>query len=119
MPEVKVEIKIKEYEKADEIFHIIKLIQNELSEPYSIYTYRYFLFNWPHLSIFAKIKDEYVGVLVAKLEIHKKKHNEDDIMEMMESTTISENRGYIAMLSVNTKYRNLGIGKSLVKFILL
>lgn len=29
---------------------IMKLITNGLSEPYSIYTYRYFLHNWPHLS---------------------------------------------------------------------
>lgn len=28
---------------------IMKLIQKDLSEPYSIYTYRYFIHNWPHL----------------------------------------------------------------------
>jgi len=28
---------------------IMRLIQKDLSEPYSIYTYRYFIHNWPHL----------------------------------------------------------------------
>nr|CAG4635487.1 EOG090X07BN [Artemia franciscana] len=28
---------------------IMKLIQKDLSEPYSIYTYRYFIHNWPRL----------------------------------------------------------------------
>jgi len=28
---------------------IMKLIQKDLSEPYSIYTYRYFIHNWPKL----------------------------------------------------------------------
>jgi N-alpha-acetyltransferase 30 len=29
------------------------LIDNELSEPYSIFTYRYFLSQWPELSFIA------------------------------------------------------------------
>lgn len=32
---------------------IMHLIDNELSEPYSIFTYRYFLQNWPNLSFLA------------------------------------------------------------------
>lgn len=28
---------------------IVDLIQNDLSEPYSIYTYRYFVYQWPDL----------------------------------------------------------------------
>ena len=28
---------------------IMRLIQKDLSEPYSIYTYRYFIHNWPNL----------------------------------------------------------------------
>jgi peptide alpha-N-acetyltransferase len=30
---------------------IVKLIEADLSEPYSIYTYRYFINNWPSLTI--------------------------------------------------------------------
>ena len=29
---------------------ITELIQQDLSEPYSVYTYRYFLHQWPRLS---------------------------------------------------------------------
>ena len=29
--------------------HIMRLITKDLSEPYSIYTYRYFIHNWPQL----------------------------------------------------------------------
>lgn len=105
--------RIENYEKASEIEHIIRLIQTELSEPYSIYTYRYFLFNWSHLCIFARMEDLYIGVLVAKLEPHKQTNN--NLTEVMES---SVNRGYIAMLSVELRYRKLGIGKALVKNIL-
>jgi peptide alpha-N-acetyltransferase len=28
---------------------IVKLIERDLSEPYSIFTYRYFINNWPNL----------------------------------------------------------------------
>lgn len=31
----------------------MSLVQNELSEPYVIYTYRYFLQGWPNLSFLA------------------------------------------------------------------
>lgn len=37
------------YESEHQISDIMKLIQKDLSEPYSIYTYRYFIHNWPHL----------------------------------------------------------------------
>lgn len=29
---------------------IMNLVDQELSEPYSIFTYRYFVYLWPHLS---------------------------------------------------------------------
>ena len=34
---------------------IMKLIQKDLSEPYSIYTYRYFIHNWPKLCFLVSI----------------------------------------------------------------
>jgi hypothetical protein len=45
------DIKFKTYEKEEELTNIIKLVETELSEPYSIFTYRYFLQKWPHLCI--------------------------------------------------------------------
>lgn len=38
------------YSKEEELQAMIKMIEVELPEPYSIYTYRYFLSNWPNLT---------------------------------------------------------------------
>lgn len=38
-----------QYESELQMPMIMKLIQKDLSEPYSIYTYRYFIHNWPKL----------------------------------------------------------------------
>ena len=46
-PEDEVEYRV--YENELQMPDIMKLIQKDLSEPYSIYTYRYFIHNWPHL----------------------------------------------------------------------
>lgn len=37
------------YESENQMESIMKLITKDLSEPYSIYTYRYFIHNWPKL----------------------------------------------------------------------
>lgn len=78
---------------------IMKLIQKDLSEPYSIYTYRYFIHNWPHLCFMARVNGECVGAIVCKLDYHKK------IVK----------RGYIAMLAVDSGHRKRKIGSTLVK----
>ena len=79
---------------------IMKLIQKDLSEPYSIYTYRYFIHNWPNLCFLAMAgEDECVGAIVCKLDLHKK----------------VSRRGYIAMLAVDSNYRKQKIGSTLVK----
>ncbi len=38
------------YESETQMKDIMSLITKDLSEPYSIYTYRYFIHNWPKLS---------------------------------------------------------------------
>jgi len=78
---------------------IMRLIQKDLSEPYSIYTYRYFIHNWPNLCFLAMSGNECVGAIVCKLDYHKK---------------ISK-RGYIAMLAVDQNFRKRMIGSTLVK----
>lgn len=79
---------------------IMRLIQKDLSEPYSIYTYRYFIHNWPNLCFLAMAgKDNCVGAIVCKLDLHKK----------------VARRGYIAMLAVDSNYRKRSIGSTLVK----
>ena len=34
---------------------VMHLVDQELSEPYSIFTYRYFVYLWPHLSFLVKL----------------------------------------------------------------
>lgn len=85
------------YEKTDSIHGLIKMIETELSEPYSIFLYRYFLENFPGLTIMAIYKDEIIGVIIGKVEDHGKRL-----------------RGYIAMLTVLKKYRGNGIALELV-----
>ncbi|KAL5463254.1 hypothetical protein EMCRGX_G032134 [Ephydatia muelleri] len=78
---------------------IMRLMKADLSEPYSIYTYRYFIHNWPELCIMAQCEGRYVGAIVCKLELHH----------------YNVRRGYIAMLAVDKNYRKKKIGSTLVK----
>ncbi|KAL7745184.1 hypothetical protein ACLKA6_008236 [Drosophila palustris] len=91
------EIIYKEYEAEHQMHDIMRLIQAELSEPYSIYTYRYFIYNWPKLCFLASHDNQYVGAIVCKLDMH-----------------MNVRRGYIAMLAVRKEYRKLKIGTTLV-----
>lgn len=87
------------YENELQMPDIMHLIQKDLSEPYSIYTYRYFIHNWPKLCFLAMHETRCVGAIVCKLDIHRQ--------------TIK--RGYIAMLAVDQTYRKLKIGTNLVQ----
>ena len=109
------EIKIVPYSSELQMPAIMRLIKEDLSEPYSIYTYRYFIYNWPFLCwmvgsksklchfnfffLFQSInqafeEEECIGVIVSKIEI---RHG-------------SVKRGYIAMLAVDKSHRRKGIG---------
>jgi hypothetical protein len=46
----KVTVKYVNYESESQMKDIMSLITKDLSEPYSVYTYRYFIHNWPKLS---------------------------------------------------------------------
>jgi len=112
------------YSSEKQLGAIMALVDRDLSEPYSIFTYRYFLCGWPDLCILAYIDDEdnpaaaadsgddnnvikagegddwhgtLVGVIVGKAD------NEG-------STDPKGLCGYIAMLAVETSYRRAGIG---------
>ncbi len=41
----------RQYESEADLDCIVPLITKDLSEPYSLYTYRYFIYNWPKLCI--------------------------------------------------------------------
>ncbi|KAJ3746075.1 acyl-CoA N-acyltransferase [Lentinula detonsa] len=103
--------------------HIISLIASELSEPYVIYTFRYFLTQWPHLSFLAYTPESPtpIGVIVCKQSFHKSStrfnSNTKSNSEFKSKSNARGhgNRGYIAMLSVDKRYRKRGIASTLVK----
>jgi GNAT superfamily N-acetyltransferase len=72
----------------------MELIDRDLSEPYSIFTYRYFVRQWPQLCFLALDGAKAVGVVVCKMDLHR------DHM-----------RGYLAMLVVDNEYRGKRIGE--------
>lgn len=76
---------------------IMGLVDQELSEPYSIFTYRYFVYLWPQLCFMAFHRGKCVGTVVCKMGEHRNTY-----------------RGYIAMLVVIKPYRGKGIATQLV-----
>lgn len=98
------------YHDESQIDHVIKLVGQDLSEPYSIFTYRYFLQRFPELCIFAvpEDSDTPVGCVVCKID--PEEEDEDDY-ECFPGKLC----GYIGMLAVETSFRRSGIGSSLVK----
>jgi N-alpha-acetyltransferase 30 len=107
-----------QYENAKEqeyLPQIRQLISKDLSEPYSIYVYRYFLYQWaelcfmvhrsrPHhpsiLTILQALDEKNIlaGVIICKLEPHRG----------------GPMRGYIAMLATKEEHRGKGIATTLV-----
>ncbi|OEL35925.1 N-alpha-acetyltransferase MAK3 [Dichanthelium oligosanthes] len=79
---------------------VMSLVDAELSEPYSIFTYRYFVYLWPQLTFLAFDAKEgkCVGTVVCKMGEHR-----------------GAFRGYIAMLVVLKPYRGRGIGDTFLR----
>mmetsp|Transcript_25194 Transcript_25194/g.41982 ORF Transcript_25194/g.41982 Transcript_25194/m.41982 type:complete len:202 (+) Transcript_25194:38-643(+) len=80
---------------------IQRLVSKDLSEPYSVFTYRYFVHNCPRFCICAydlaaNGEKTMIATIVCKLE------GEGEAME-----------GYMAMLAVDKEYRKKGIGRKL------
>ncbi|TMW59667.1 hypothetical protein Poli38472_004736 [Pythium oligandrum] len=116
-----VKVEYAQYQGEKQLAELVKLIDKDLSEPYSIFTYRYFLYNWPELCVLARINHKVVGVIVCRLE-------EIGASERQAGTSlapVAENepadapekhwRGYIAMLAVDKTCRKQGIGSQLVR----
>ncbi|KAJ2722351.1 N-alpha-acetyltransferase 30 [Coemansia sp. Benny D115] len=123
------------YKTDADLLPAIELIEEDLSEPYTIYTYRFFVHQWPELCIFAHATPpsppqpegavvvseggpnggngagaRCVGVVICKMEEHRRRgvdgYFDDEKTSLM--------RGYIGMVAVDKKYRKRGIGSSLV-----
>ncbi|ORX61010.1 acyl-CoA N-acyltransferase [Piromyces finnis] len=95
------DISYEPFESENQMSEITSLIESHLSEPYSIYTYRYFIHSWPDLCLLCYDKNrKCVGVIICKLDYHNNSY-----------------RGYIAMLAVDKEYRKRKIGSTLVKMV--
>ncbi len=84
---------------------IMELVQKDLSEPYSVFTYRYFVSRFPTLCemVFDDQHDALIGVVVCKIDLHEKS---------------KRYRGYIGMLAVRPDYRKQKIASKLVNTVL-
>jgi peptide alpha-N-acetyltransferase len=102
-----VEIEYIDYKNEDYLPEIQELVSRDLSEPYSIFTYRYFLHSWPSLCIcvyatkLATGERKMIGTIIGKAD------QEGGILS-----------GYIGMLTVDKEYRKAGIGSKLAKMII-
>jgi peptide alpha-N-acetyltransferase len=98
-------VTISRYAGEQEMATIMSLIDEELSEPYTVYTYRYFVNQWPQLCFLAYIGDgderRAIGVVICKLDRHMKGNR--------------YMRGYIGMLSVQPLHRGKGIATRLLR----
>jgi peptide alpha-N-acetyltransferase len=97
-------ITFRTYESEEDLQTIIKYMELNLSEPYPIYTYRYFVQKWPELCFLAMYEGECIGCVVSKLENQRKK-----------DSALVRYRGYIAMLAVDPTRRRCGLGRKLVQ----
>ncbi|KAK9371204.1 acyl-CoA N-acyltransferase [Lipomyces kononenkoae] len=109
---------------------IRRLISQDLSEPYGIYVYRYFIYQWPHLCFLALDDGDsgtgssYSVNEQATTSIEDKAHadtqtQKDNLVGVVVCKLAShrgvKQRGYIAMLAVATAYRGRGIATKLVR----
>uniref|UniRef100_A0A914LTF1 N-acetyltransferase domain-containing protein n=2 Tax=Meloidogyne incognita group TaxID=654580 RepID=A0A914LTF1_MELIC len=91
-------VKVELYKGEDQMAEIMALMRRELSEPYSIYTYRYFIYCWPELCFLAiDSTNSVVGAIVGKLD----QRQSEDIN-----------------LPRSQAFKNVGIGTTLAKAII-
>lgn len=88
-----------QYRDERDLATVMNLVDNELSEPYSIFTYRYFLTNWPWLCFLVRDGSQCFGTVVCRLDTYKNRQ-----------------RGYLAMLVVEKEFRTKGVGEWLWAF---
>jgi peptide alpha-N-acetyltransferase len=124
------------YQDESQLDAVMRLVGKDLSEPYSIFTYRYFLLRFPELCILAVPEEggDPVGCVVCKIdegdgdgttsapaqpsapisnyECHENflDDNGCDNRKRRQELVLS---GYMAMLAVDNSWRRSGIGTSL------
>lgn len=91
-------VTLRRYRGGGELQPIMALVASELSEPYSIFTFRHFLEGAPDLCFVAYDGERLVGVMINKAEFRVRN---------------GRMRGYVAMLAVESEYRGRGLGSRL------
>ncbi|GAA6027460.1 hypothetical protein JCM8097_007873 [Rhodosporidiobolus ruineniae] len=117
------EITYRAYAGEQDLDAIVALVDDELSEPYNLYTYRYFLDEWPHLCFFAYAGSLPIGVIICKQEPHAKSSHSvpirpSDVLGEVEGGQPGRrplNRGYLAMLSTKKEWRGRGVATHLLR----
>lgn len=89
--------------KVDEsqLLEIKELVEGYLSEPYSIFCFRYFCDTFPEHCFVSYDDDKIVGVVIGKRTKHRDRQ-----------------RGYLGMLAVSPQYRGKGIGSRLMRMLI-
>jgi peptide alpha-N-acetyltransferase len=100
--DLSVSVAISKYHDETQIEALMKMMAKELSEPYSIFTYRYFLNQWPDYCLLAHADKKLVGAIVCKIE---------DRTNPLSGQI--RKRGYIAMLAIEVPLRKSGLGTKL------
>lgn len=106
-------VRFQQFDKSNERMQdIVALYEAELSEPYSSFTYQFFVFGWADLCLLAygvesstgapdaSVAGEFIGAVVSRIS-RKAPHQ--------------PLRGYIAMLAVKPSFRGARIGSRLVE----
>ena len=84
----------------------MKMIMRDLTEPYPISNYRYFVDNWPQYALMVDYGGECIGCVVSKLDRKNYQSASGKVTQKM--------AGYINMLCVQPAYRRLGLGRIMV-----
>ena len=114
-------IKFVNYQDEAQLDAVMRLVSSDLSEPYSIFTYRYFLMRFPELCILAVPEEggEPVGCVVCKIDtsdgdgvtdVPQQLGGGEEGTDSQEEPALS---GYMGMLAVATDRRGSGIGTAL------
>jgi peptide alpha-N-acetyltransferase len=112
------DIKYRWFKVEDQLETLMKMIEVELSEPYTVYLYRHFAFDYPELTMVACHDDKIVGCILGKFEDAiggNGKRPADEPIQEPGHEAITKRKGYIAMIAVLPEYRKKNIGKNLVK----